>query len=522
MRLALALAVVVCLLGCDPNAANPSPTPERLADDQTLSFPIAQDIADFDPALISNAGDVDILRNVFSSLYRFDDKLRLQPDLAEAPPEVSADQREYTFRIRSDARFSNGDPVTAEDVRYSWRRAAAAQGDYAGFFSVIATTVAVDSQTLKVTLVRPARQFLALVASWPFWVVDQKVVESAGQSDWATAPETLIGSGPFRMTARTPGQSMDFEPVADWYGGSTGAVTHVHVQVVGDASAQLTQYDSGVFDLVGYGRQSLPASGANRYASDPKLASQLGLVPQAVTYWIGFNLRTGPFAGDGGRAGRHAFSTAIDRHALEDALCNLKTACVAATGGVIGKGLAGYLGDDADKNTKFDAQSAKDEYQQWDPTGAKVKSLAYTYDSNAFNKSLCMNLQQQWKANLGVTVRCVETDRNRFLSQRNVRCAYPLFRQSWAADYDDPTNWFSSLFVTGAPSSGSCYANPAFDRLVSNGDYEEAGRILVDGSVYGGLLYGVQQYLVHQWVKGAGGNAMYDNYWTSVRILAHD
>jgi ABC-type oligopeptide transport system substrate-binding subunit len=107
------------------------------------------------------------------------------------------------------------------------------------------------------------------------------------------------------------------------------------------------------------------------------------------------------------------------------------------------------------------------------------------------------------------------------LTQRNARCAYPLFRQSWAADYNDPQNWFGNLFVTGAPSSGSCYANTAFDRLVASGQYEEAGRVLVDSSVYGALLYGVQQYLVQPWVRGAGGNALYDNSWTSVRILAH-
>src|SRR6185437_14466126 len=155
------------------------------------------------------------------------------------------------------------------------------QGDYAGLFSLIAGyaqvaagrastmtgLTAVDSQTLKVTLVRPASYFLTLVGLWPFWVVDQKVVGAAASSAWTTAPETFVGSGPFRMTARTPGQSMDFEPVTGWYGGSTGALTRVHVQVVPDADAQLTQYEAGVFGLIGYARQSLSSAGAKRYAS---------------------------------------------------------------------------------------------------------------------------------------------------------------------------------------------------------------------------------------------------------------
>jgi ABC-type oligopeptide transport system substrate-binding subunit len=379
----------------------------------------------------------------------------------------------------------------------------------------------VDPQTLQVILLKPASYFLTELALWPFWAVDRNVIASAGEDAWFNDPATLIGSGPFRLSARTPGQSMDFAPVAAWYGGNTGALTRVHVQVVADPGTQVNQYESGLFSLIGYGRQSLPPAQATRYAADPKLSKELALVPLGVTYWIGFNLKSGIFAGDAGRTGRHAFSQAIDRTALLDAVCNLKTNCVEATGGVVSKGLAGFLGDGADPNVKFDAQAAKTEYQAWDPTGAKVKGLAYVYDTDPFNKAVCANLRLQWRNNLGVDVACREVDRKTFFDQRNTRCAYPLFRQSWEADYDHPENWFDNLFVSGAPSSGSCLANPTLDHLVAQGDFNGAGRLLVDDSLFANLLYGVQQYLVHPYVKGAGGNALYDNYWTSVRILAH-
>src|SRR5256885_15511007 len=130
-------AIGVMARACNPTAA-PAPSPEPLAADQTLSFPIAQDVADYDPALISTAADVDILRNVFSGLYRFDDQLREVPDIAVGQPTVSTDGLTYTFRIRTDAKFSNGDPITAGDFVYSWNRAAARHGDYAGQFSIIA------------------------------------------------------------------------------------------------------------------------------------------------------------------------------------------------------------------------------------------------------------------------------------------------------------------------------------------------------------------------------------------------
>ncbi|HEV2026982.1 MAG TPA: peptide ABC transporter substrate-binding protein [Candidatus Dormibacteraeota bacterium] len=542
--IAVGLIAVLLVVLLPPTSSRPPA--EKLAADQTLSFPIFQDVADLDPALISAPVDIDILRNVFSGLYKFDQRLHEVPDLAAGEAKVSTDGLAYTFHLRHDGRFSNGDPITADDFIYSWNRAAAKQGDYAGLFSVVAGYDAVaggrsnqlsglakvDDFTFTATLTKRAGYFITLVGLWPFWVVDQKVITSAGEDAWFTKPETLVGSGPFRMTARVPGQSMDFQPVVSWYGGPTGKLTKVHVEVVPDGAAQVAQYESGVFSLVGYGRQGLPPAAATRYTSDPKLKSQLNLVPLGLTFWVGFNLKSGPFAGvEAGRPGRHAFSTAIDRAVLVDALCNQKTACVDATGGLISKGLQGYLGDGADPNVKFDATAAKAEYKTWDPTGAKVKGLTYTFDTNAFNQAVCTNLQQQWQKNLGVAVGCVEMDRKTFFDDRNGRCAYPTFRQSWSADYDQPQDWFDYLFVTGASSSGSCYSNPNLDKIVAAADatplsqslvdYKTAGQLLLNDAVFAPLIYGVQQYLSHPYVAGVGGNALYDNYWTQARILAH-
>jgi oligopeptide transport system substrate-binding protein len=545
VAIALIGLLLVLIVG-RPVINPPPPPPEPLAADQTLSFPIAQDVSDLDPALISTAAEVDIFRNVFSGLYKFDNLLHEVPDLATDLPTISADGRLYTFHLRHNGHFSNGDPITADDFIYSWNRAASKQGDYAGLFNIVNGYDAVasgraaqlsglsktDDYTFTAALTKRAGYFTTLVGLWPFWVVDQKVIASAGENAWFSKPETLVGSGPFRMTGRVPGQSMDFQPVTDWHAGSTGKLTRVHVEVTADTVAQVSQYESGVFSLIGYGRQGLAPAAATRYTSDAALKGQLHLVPIGLTFWVGFNLRAGPFADiAAGRAGRHAFSTAIDREALVDALCNQKTSCIGATGGLISKGLQGYLGDDADNSAKFDAAAAKAEYLAWDPNGAKVKGLFYAYNANAFNKSVCDNISAQWKKNLGVTVTCVEVDRKTFFDNRNGKCLYPAFRQSWSADYDHPQDWFDYLFVTGAPSSGSCYSNPNFDTVVggaeaaplsqSLGDYKTAGFMLVNDSIVAPLIYGVQQYLVHPYVAGAGGNALYDFSWTGARILKH-
>ena len=551
MRIALAAALAVLLLITILVAVvvlapfGGGSAPEVLASDQTLSFPIAQDVADFDPAQISSPADVDVMRNVFSGLYKFDQKLQEVPDLAIGPPIISLNGLTYTFQLRHDAKFSNGDPITADDFLYSWNRAASKQGDYASLFGPMVgyqavadgrTTkmsglVKLDAYSFTTTLTKPAGYWLTTVALWPFWLVDSKVIATAGDNVWFTNPQTLIGSGPFRITAHSAGQALDFEPVPQWYGGSTGRITHVHIDVVADQSVQISRYESGLYSLIGYARQGLPPTAAVRYTTDPKLRSQLQLIPAGLTFWAGFNLSKGPFAGiASGLAGRHAFSTAIDRNALAAAVCNQGTACVPATGGLISKGLVGYLADGADVNTKFDAAAAKVEYRKWDPNGTKMKGLTYTYDTDPFNKAVCANLVAQWQKNLGVTVKCVEVDRKTFFDQRNGKCAYPLFRQSWSADYDHPQNWFDYLFVASS-SGGSCYANPAFDKSVraadqkpiatALADYKAAGQTLMGHVVFAGLVYGVQQYLAHPWVKGVGGNALYDFAWTDARMVKH-
>ncbi|MDQ6720374.1 MAG: peptide ABC transporter substrate-binding protein [Candidatus Dormibacteraeota bacterium] len=522
-----------------------SGTSENLASDQTLSFPLVDDVGILDPGKMSAGVDIDIFRNVFSGLYKFTDDLKQVPDIASGPPTISSDGLTYTFPMRHDVKFSNGDPVKADDFIYSWNRAARLQGDYASVFAPVvgytdvskgrATTMSglkkIDDYNFSATLSAPAGYWYTEVALWTAYVVDQRVISVAGDDKWFTDPATYIGTGPFKMTARVAKQSIDFAPVANWYGGSTGVIKHVHIEVIADQKAELTKYESGNFSMIGYAQGSLTPEDLIRYSNDPSLKAQLTLKPLARTDWIGFNLKVGPFAGiDAGMHGRHAFSTAIDRAQLVDIACSKGTACSAATGGVITKGLQGFLGDNTDPNAVFNAAAAKAEYQAWDPTGSKVKGLVYTYNATAFNKAVCENLASQWQKNLGVTVQCASQDRASFFAART-KCTYPIFRHSWGADYDNPQDWFDFLFVTGGGSSGSCYSNPALDSLVTSAnqksltdglaDYKKANQILVDQSIPGPLVYYIHANVVHPWVKGVDGNALYDFYWSDARILQH-
>jgi len=557
--LAVALGTVSMVAACGGGGSNNNNS-QNLASDQTVSFPMVDDVGDLDPAHMSAAVDIDIFRNTYSGLYKFDDQLNQVPDIATAKPDISSDGLTYTFHMKHNAKFSNGDPVTADDFLFSWNRAAAIQGDYASVFQPVngyddvaggkATEMSglkkIDDYTFSATLSAPAGYWYTETALWTAWVVDKKVVLAAGKatdSTWASDPSTAIGTGQFKMTARTPKQSIDFAPVANWWGGSTGTVTKVHIEIVADQKAQLTKYESGGYTLIGFANQSLTPEDVIRYHSDSQLSKQLQLQPSARTSWVGFNQcdannqskdckgkPASPFAGDGnGKLLREAFSLAIDRDQLVDIACSKGTACVKATGGVITKGLKGYLGDNTDPWAKFDAAKAKQLLQQAGGTSV-VGNLTYTYNASAQNKAVCDNLASQWRQNLGITVQCASTDRAAFFNARS-KCNYSIFRHSWGADYDNPQDWFDFLFETNAGSHGECYANSQLDSMAKDANakpldqsldtYKKMNQILVDNTVTANLFYGIQQYVSHPYVQGVGGNPLYDNYWSDVKILQH-
>src|SRR6266516_4833612 len=128
-----ALVFVACSNGSGGVAA-----PTSLATDQTLRFPIQGDVTTLDPAMIQSDPEAQLAHNIFDGLLRFDGNLNVVPDIAESMPTITADGLTYTFKLRQDVTFSNGDKITSKDVLYSWNRAAAQQGPYSTNFSAVA------------------------------------------------------------------------------------------------------------------------------------------------------------------------------------------------------------------------------------------------------------------------------------------------------------------------------------------------------------------------------------------------
>jgi len=300
MRALRSLAIVGAI-GILVAACGNTPTTQgtQLAADQTLRFPLNDDIGSFDPAFINAAVDSAFAQNLYDGLLKFDDNLNIIPDVAKEVPTVSnggvsSDGLTYTFKLRNDVKFSNGDKVTAKDFIYSWSRAARRQGDYAsdldhvvGYKAVKAKTAttlsgmtAPDDYTLKVQLTEPAGFFLTEVAFFTAVtaVVSEKAVTAGGEDLWWTKPDTLIGTGPYKMSARTPKQSLEFVPVSNWWGSPKPTLTKISVTVIADLSSAIAKYDQNGLDNVGFGDMNgnVPPEDILRIKAGPK-ASELKL-----------------------------------------------------------------------------------------------------------------------------------------------------------------------------------------------------------------------------------------------------
>jgi oligopeptide transport system substrate-binding protein len=568
---ALSLAGMIALGAC-ADAAGRSVGPGPAAD-QTLRFAVAADVGTLDPALTYASADLQFAQNLYDGLVGYDDSLAVTPDLAAAPPAVSADQLTYTFHLRRDAVFSNGDRLTARDVLYSWDRAAAEQGPHAATFSAVAGydrlpfqppaperleqllaggdpsvrltgLSAPDDATVVVRLARPAGWFLSALAlpGAAGMVVDERVVRQNPAGWWRT-PQTLVGSGPYRLAAWEPGRSLDFAAVPGWWGSPAPEVRALHVDVVPDAAAREAAFEEGQADLNGFGGAStMRPEDLGRIRSTPTLAAQLVTRTGAASAWISFNLvhdsaRTaaGPFLSTLGEPAadlRLALALAVDRRRLATVCGGL---CTPATGGLIPAGLAGSGGAGSDPLAAFDPDRARSLLHQGDPDGSRTRGLVLVYDAESpLYRALAQSLSDQWSANLGIRV-SVRPEAHDQLLRDSRAGAVVLGRAGWQADYNHPQDWYDNLFgqAAGCPDLNceSGFDSTRFDQVAAQADtaplaqalplYRQLATLLSSAAAYVPLVYSTRTYMVAPYVRGAGANNLFEHPWVEYRVLRH-
>jgi len=463
---AFVLAVLLVAAACSTSApASLRTQSQSLAADQTLRVRLPEGPRSLDPALVQDERELAVVRQFSEPLLKATaDQRGVQPAAAESYT-VSADGLTYTFRLRSNGRYADGQPVRAPDFVFAWQRLIDPRtaAPHADFFARIVRggeeanaldprhdadridpalaalgLQAPDDLTFAVTLPTPlasARWIAAMPEGGPL------------RPEMLKAPGTN-GNGPFRVS-ETAKDHVTLAPNNSYWGGRpTLSVLNF---TFGSDAAAVSKYRAGELDIV-----------VN--PPDP-VSGDLVKVPELTTFWIDFNVERAPF--QDGRV-RQALALAIDREALVNDVFQGR-AEVATT--LIPRGMAGYHPEDG-KPQETNPSAAK---QVLDATGVSKESLAglpMIVHDRPLDRAIAEAVTAQWGKALGVSVSIEPlnpVDYGRRLRSGNFALAGPT---GWTADYPDPQDFFD-LFRANDGNNGARWRSARYDSLVRIADIEQ-------------------------------------------------
>ncbi len=462
---------------------------------------------DYDPATQHDSGD----KRLYSGLVSLDTHLNLTPDLAESW-DISPDGTVYTFHLRTNARFQDGRPVVAQDVIYSWERAAnpATQSDtvltylgdivgvaemHSGKANHISGLKALDPHTLQVTIDAAKPYFLFKLTLPVAFVLDQKNVESG--ANWYRTPN---GTGPYKLTRWDSFKVMVYSANPDYY---LGAPSIQQVVVELNAGVGINLYETGEIDLTG-----VSSSDALRVLDPadplhPDLVSGVSLCTNMVV----FDVSKPPF--DDLKV-RQAFSMAFDRQKFIDVVEN-DTSLPAM--GLYPPALPGF--NSKLQGLPYDPQKARQLLAQ-SKYGGPQGLPAIVYTDSGFGSTAGPDvsaLAQMWEQNLGVKITIENIEPDKYLDRVYSGQHGQIFSSGWCADYPDPENFADVLFHSGAQQNLGNYNNPALDALLNQGRteqdvtkriqlYQQAEQIILQDAPALFISHPVSYMLVKPYVKG--------------------
>ncbi len=501
--LAALLALAVTSLGAAPRNASALQINVPLNQALVLEGGESNNPRDYDPATTHGSGD----KRVFSGLVSFDPHLNLTPDLAESW-DVSADGTVYTFHLRTNAKFHDGRPVTAQDVIYSWERAVGPAlasetavtylGDIVGVKEMAAGKAdhisglqALDDHTLKVTIDAPKPYFLLKLTYPTAFVVDKANVESG--PDWVYHPN---GTGPYKLVEWTHRQRIVYQRNEDFYLGPPSIPYVVINLYTGDPQSL---YETGDVDIAG-------VSSIDRF-TDPteSLHKELLTGVELCTGYVVFDTTRPPF--DDVNV-RKAFSMAFNRQQYIDVVMGGHALPAI---GLYPPGLPGF--NIALQGLPYDPAQARQLLKQ-SRYGDNLPPIVYT-DSGwgSATGADVAALAQMWQQNLGVTITVENIEPSFYLDTIYSGKHGQIFGGGWCADYPDPENFADVLFHTGAQQNNGGYSNPALDALLEQARveqdvtqrialYQQAEQMIVNDAPVLFTVHYLSYQLVKPYVKG--------------------
>lgn len=480
-------------------------------------------------AALNEAGR--ILRDVYEGLTVLDTNAHAAPGVAERW-EVSADGLTYTFHLRSDARWSNGAPVTADDFVQSWRRLVDPKtgGSYAKILEPVvgvSATVAGDAnapelgfrasdpRTLVVTLNQPTAYFPVLLTHWA------TLPTYRGQPPGK--PGEAVSNGAFTLADWAVGSHVTLKRNRAYWNDAATQLDEVRFYHFADINDEYMRYRGGELDITS-GVPLKPLETLRAAHGD-----ELRLSPMLGVYYYGFNLETGPFAKS--KALRQALAMTVDREKLVSAVTGLGEQ---PAYGWVPAGMPDYTAQQPEWAAwpyERRLAEARKLYAQAGYSADRPLRFELRYNTGGAHERIALAVSAMWKAALGVEV-TLKAEEFKSLLQAIQRGETAMFRSSWTADYPDPYSFaqvFSSRFGLNLPR----YRNAAYDRdlaaAVQEPDtarrralLEQAERQLIDDSPVVPLYFSSRKTLVSARVDGPVVNALDLHYSRALRFRANE
>ena len=515
LALGLTAALSVSLLaGCGTGDTQTTPAPEGSTPVETgttgaaneLNVCFASEPETMDPSMNRTVDGNVMITHLFEGLYKWVDSdpsgdgrngatAVLEPGMAAEEPTVTPNEDgtyTYTFKLREDAKWSDGQPVTANDFVYSWRRLVdpATASPYNTIIAMVKNAneiiagelpkeelgvSAPDDHTFVVELTYNCPYFLDICAFPNTMPLREDIVE--GNTTW-TDPSTYVTNGPFKMESWTHDAEIVMVPNENYYDVSSISIESLTFALMDDANAQLTAFNSGDLDFM----QNPPPDEVATLLADGTLIAgdYLG------TYYACFNNSKAPF--DDVNV-RKAFNLAIDRNYIVEMVTQAGEIPAGAwvpesvvdaegTDGPDFREVGGDFWSTAEEDYEANCEQARELLAQAGyPNGEGFPETTYLYNTDDKNQAVAEALQQMWSNVLGVDVTLNNQDWNVFLETRSAG-DYSICRNGWIADYNDPVS-FLDMFMTDNGNNDAHYSNAEYDAIMTKvlSDSDAAGRM---------------------------------------------
>jgi oligopeptide transport system substrate-binding protein len=549
---ALALCCVL-LPACDGDAGRPDsdrsnrpkpveevlidgrPTHAVLAEEQLFIRGNGEEPQTLDPHLAEGIPASNILRDLFEGLTTEAPNGEIIPGAASGW-NISRDGLIYTFYLRRDGAWSNGDALTAEDFVFSMRRSAdpATASNYGNMLYPIKHAqevlageletedlgvVSLDRFTLQITLNDPTPYFLTLLAHSSLYPVHRPSLEEHGSR--FSRPGNLVSNGAFMLEDWAVRSHIDLARNPHYHGEDQVILDRVRYLPIEDESTEVKTFRAGEMHWT----FEVPNNQFNWLREH--YADELVVSPWLGSYFFGFNVLREPFI-DRPEL-RRALNLAVDREVLTSKVTQFGEL---PSYNLVPPGVTDYT-------------PAIPEYEEWTQdereeearrlyalagySEAKPLRVEIRYNTSENHKKVALAIASMWKQTLGVFATLVNEEWKVFLQNRDQELVTEVFRAGWIGDYNDPYS-FLSLFHTGHGLNDYGYSNSTVDTLLEEISHEriparrermmqEAERIILEDQPILPVYTYVTRRLVDSRIRGWQDNVMDHHYSRSMYIL---